>query len=140
MHHPCLSAVVVHRQLDESDQLISFKSANKDTGFRESRTHLSDRFQALSIMREPSALSNWTLIVNFPNSASQSVIKRNFANKYSLFCCLFGFIPRFESNLLIPPIVERCYGQGGHIVPYHFEWIFNSCLGNWPDECEQIKT
>src|SRR5579862_7414940 len=91
-------------------------------------------------MRKSPFLTNGAFVVNFPNSANQTIVKRHLTNPKSFFFRLFGLVPGFEADLICPPMVKRGDGQYGHVVPLYKIGIFRRDFRQFLDEGKDVDT
>src|SRR5215469_2972904 len=118
MHNPRLSTGAVDGQLDEANQSVVVKGADKHAGIEERAAHFAYSFQALSVMRKEPALADWSFVVDFPNPLHQRVVKLNLSDYKTFFPSLFSLVPGFEADLICPPVLERGDGKYGQIIPF----------------------
>ena len=124
MHDSRMNPIVIHGQLDESDQFLFEIRSDKDAAVQVGRAHPANGLDVLAVMMECPSLPNGSLIIDFPDASHEVVIELGFPNNYALFLCLLGLVSCFETELLVPPFLEGRNGQDCKIVPLHWILVF----------------
>src|SRR4029077_10789157 len=99
----------------------------------------SHGFEVLAVVAERPPLADRALVVDLPDSVKERVIKGNLPDDDSLLLGLLGLISRLEAELLVPPVVEGRYRQGGKVVPLHRVTIFGLGFLHPLHECEKVN-
>ena len=94
--------------------------------------------EILTIVREMPALADRRFVIDFPDTFDESVIKRHFANFYTLLFCLSYPAARRKTYLLCKPMIKSRYRQNGQILPLHGIGIFGLRFCDSLHECKQV--
>src|SRR5580700_1417241 len=138
VHQAGLRSSFVTDHFDEANDLVTEKRRDKDAAVEVGGFFAAHRFEIFPVVAERPSLADRALVVYLPYSLNERVIEGNLPNDDSLLLGLLGLIPGLEAELLVPPVVEGGYREGGKVVPLHRVTIFGLGFLHPLHECEKV--
>src|SRR5205814_1825856 len=108
-------------QHDEADQFITVIRPDHVFSGEIARKLTLDGLKILAVVPKSPALADGRLVEDIGHPVNEVVVIASLADLEAAFLPLANEGPRARFDLLVPPVVEALYGEGGDRFPLHVE-------------------